>query len=121
MHINKEDYLRLSHQCGFDRKIHAEVLRFYARDVTPRQCLEKGVQIQKSSLKDYLSNLYLRVKTEQPNLKLSFATFAKLRPSNYVRSGKLYEPVILSVHETPKRRPKTKVAEKLRQNCPDQS
>ena len=38
-----------------------------------------------------------------------------------LRSGKLLEPLILSVHETPKRRPKTKDVDKLRRNCPDQS
>ena len=75
----------------FIPKIHAEVLRFYACDDNSTALPGKGgakqmkkAQIQKRSLNDYLSNLYLNIKAEQSNLKLSFATFAKMRPSNYV-------------------------------------
>ena len=49
---------------GFDPKIHAEVLRFYARDDNSTALpgkrdakRVKKVQIQKRSLNDYLSNL----------------------------------------------------------------
>ena len=59
--------------------------------ITPRHCPEKGMpskwkkfKFKKRSLNDYLSNLYLNIKAEQSNLKLSFATFAKMGPSNYV-------------------------------------
>ena len=75
----------------FDLKIYAEVLRFYTRDdnytaLPGKKDVKrvKKVQIQKRSRNDYLSNLYLKLKVEQPNLKLSFETFAKMRPSSCV-------------------------------------
>ena len=110
----------------FVPKIHAEVLRFYACDDNStalpgkRDAKQmKKVQIQKRSLNDYLSNLYLNIKAEQSNLKLSFATFAKMQPSNYVLANfKNRQSGLCKKHQN--------VTLKLKMlknynNCPDQS
>ena len=76
---------------GFDPKIHAEVLKFYGRDnnsaaLTGKRDAKrvKKVRIQERCLNDYLSNLYHKLKAEEPDLKVLFAAFAKMRPANYV-------------------------------------
>lgn len=76
---------------GFDPAVHKSVLEFYSRDdistALPgkRDCKKvKKSQIQKRSLNDYLSNLYHKLKSEQPNLKVSFASFAKMRPKHFI-------------------------------------
>ena len=74
---------------GFDPEIHAKVLKFYGRDDNSTALpgkrdakRVKKVRIQKRCLNAYLSNLYHKLKAEQPDLKVSFATFAKMRPAN---------------------------------------
>ena len=75
---------------GFDPEIQAEVLKFNGRDNSTalpgkRDAKRvKKVRIQKRCLNDYLFNLYHKLKPEQPHSNPSFATFAKMRPANYV-------------------------------------
>ena len=66
-------------------------MKFYGRDdnstaLPGKRDAErvKKVRIQKRCLNDYLFNLYHKLKPEQPHLNASFATFAKMRPANYV-------------------------------------
>ena len=109
----------------FDPRIHAEISRFYARDDSSMALpgkrdakRVKKVQIQKRSLNDYLSNLYLKLKAQHvKTLVFDFCKNATIE----LCSGKHYESAIRSVHETPKRHPKTKNVERLRQNCSNQS
>lgn len=75
---------------GFDSDVHKAVLQFYARDDNStalpgkRDCKKvRKSRIQKRSLND-LSNLYDKLKAEQPGLKVSFANYAKMRPTHYV-------------------------------------
>lgn len=44
----------------------------------------KKRRFQRRTLNDYLSSLYLKLMAEKPELKVSFATFAKMRPAHYV-------------------------------------
>ena len=76
---------------GLNLQIHTEVLKFYTQDNNStalpgkKDCKRvKKAQIQKQSLNDYLSNLYHKLKVEQPELKVSFASFAKMRPTSYI-------------------------------------
>ncbi|XP_053389868.1 uncharacterized protein LOC128552829 [Mercenaria mercenaria] len=44
------------------------------------QRLKKGVKVQTHVLTDYLTNLYNKFKSENPNLKISFTSFCRSRP-----------------------------------------
>ena len=79
---------------GFDQNIYKEVIDFFNRDyvstalpgkkdvISLTNKTRKRVKIQK--LNDYLSNLYQKLITEKPSLKLSFATFARMTPANFM-------------------------------------
>ena len=102
----------------FDPRIHAEILRVYACDdnymALPGKKGDKRVkkvQIQKRSLNDYLSNLYLKLKAQ--HVKTLVFDFCK-NETIELCSDKHYEPAIRSVHETPKCHPKTKNVKILR-------
>ena len=45
---------------------------------------KRKARLQKRSLNYYLFNLYEKLKAEKPYLKVSFSSFAKMRPANYV-------------------------------------
>ena len=81
---------------GFDPDVYKEVPKFYNRDdvstalpgkndaksILNKQ--RKRVKFQKRTLNDYLSNLHQKLMAEMPSLKLSFATFARMRPANLI-------------------------------------
>ena len=78
---------------GFDPDVYEQVLEFYARDDVStalpgkrdaKKVKKRKARLQKRSLNDYLSNLYEKLKAEKPYLKVSFSSFAKMRPANYV-------------------------------------
>ena len=78
---------------GFDPDVYEQVLEFYARDDVStalpgkrdaKKVKKRKARLQKRSLNDYLSNLYEKLKAEEPYLKVSFSSFAKMRPANYV-------------------------------------
>ena len=77
---------------GFDQDIYQKVREFYARDDNSTalpgkrdvKSTRRGTRLQKRALNDYLGNLFQKIMAENPNLKLSFATFARMRPANYV-------------------------------------
>ena len=69
------------------------MLEFYARDDNftalpgkrdAKMINTQKVRVQKRSQNDYLTNLYQKLKAEKMNIKVSFSTFAKMRPANYV-------------------------------------
>ena len=77
---------------GIQAKV-LEVLEFFGRDDNSRmmpgkkdaKVIEKGTpKIQKRILNDYLSNLYDKFVAEYPEARLSFASFCRMRPSNYL-------------------------------------
>ena len=76
-----------------EKGIQAKVLEFFGRDDNSRmmpgkkddKIIEKGTpKIQKRILNDYLSNLYDKSVAEYPEDRLSFASFCRMRPSNYL-------------------------------------
>ena len=76
-----------------EKGIQAKVLEFFGRDDNSRmmrgekdaRIIEKGTpKIQKRILNDYLSNLYDKFVAEYPEDSLSFASFCRMRPSNYL-------------------------------------
>ena len=76
-----------------EKGIQAKVLEFFGRDDNSRmmpgkkddKIIEKGTpKIQKRILNDYLSNLYDKFVAEYPEDRLSFASFCRMRPSNYL-------------------------------------
>ena len=81
---------------GFDPDVHKQVIEFYHRDdvSTPlpgkkdaksvKVKQRKRVKIQKRTLNDYLSNLFQKLIAEKPSIKLCFATFARIRPANFM-------------------------------------
>ena len=78
---------------GFQPELHNQVLDFYRRDdvsiVLPgkrdvKKIGKKKPRIQKRVLSDYLSNFYEKFVAENTNVKISFSTFARMRPSNFV-------------------------------------
>ena len=78
---------------GFEPVLHAKVLDFNHRDDVStalpgkrdaKKHKMKKIRIQKRVLNDYLSNLYEIFITENNDLKCSFATFARMRPSYFV-------------------------------------
>ena len=83
-------------KCGFDPDVYKQVIEFYHRDdvSTPlpgkkdaksvKVKQRKRVKIQKRTLNDYLSNLFQKLIAEKPFIKLSFATFPRMRPANFM-------------------------------------
>ena len=77
---------------GFDPEIYEHVKTFYYRDDVStalpgkRDCksIRKGTRLQKRVLNDYLSNLHQKMIAGKSDLKLPFATFARMRPVNFV-------------------------------------
>ena len=78
---------------GFQPELHNQVLDFYRRDdvsiVLPgkrdvKKIGKKKPSIQKRVLSDYLSNFYEKFVAENTNVKISFSTFARMRPTNFV-------------------------------------
>ena len=77
---------------GFDPEIYEHVKTFsYRDDVSTalpgkRDCksIRKGTSLQKRVLNYYLSSLHRKMIAEKPDLKLSFATFARMRSVNFV-------------------------------------
>ena len=76
-----------------EKGIQAKVLAFFGRDdnspMIPGEkdakIIEKGTpKIRKRILNDYLSNLYDKFAAEYPEDRLSFASFCRMRPSNYL-------------------------------------
>ena len=78
---------------GFQPELHNQVLDFYRRDDVSialpekrdvQKIGKKKPRIQKRVLSDYLSNLYEKFVAENTNVKISFSTFARIRPTNFV-------------------------------------
>ena len=78
---------------GFDLDLYEQTLEFYALDEVStalpgkrdaKKVKKRKARLQKRSLNDYLSNLYKKLKAEKPYLKVSFSSFAKMQPANYV-------------------------------------
>ena len=78
---------------GFQPELHNQVLDFYRRDDVSialpekrdvKKIGKKKPRIQKRVLSDYLSNLYEKFVAENTNVKISFSTFARIRPTNFV-------------------------------------
>ena len=76
---------------GFNPEIYAKVLAFYNRDDVSTALpgkrdakTHRKIRIQKRVLNDYLSNLHEKFKTENTDLQLSFSTFARMRPLNFI-------------------------------------
>ena len=76
-----------------EKEIQAKVLEFFGRDDNSRmmpgkkdaKIIEKGTpKIQKRILNDYLSNLYDKSVAQYPEDRLSFASFCRMCPSNYL-------------------------------------
>ena len=75
-----------------EKGIQAKVLEFFGRDDNSRmmpgkdaKIIEKGTpKIQKRLLNDYLSNLCDKFAAEYPEDRLSFASFCRMRQSNYL-------------------------------------
>lgn len=78
---------------GFEPKVYAAVINFYNRDdvstALPGKRDAKKVKtgkprIQKRVLNDYLNNLHQKFVAEHINMSCSFASFARMRPKNFV-------------------------------------
>ena len=61
--------------------------------------IEKGTpKIQKRILNDYLSNLYDKFVAQYPEDRLSFASFCRMRPSNYLLVNFTMQTACLCTH-----------------------
>ena len=78
---------------GFEPNLCKAVINFYNHDdvstALPGKRHAKKVKqgkprIQKRVLDDYLSNLYQMFVSEHTNMSCSFASFARMRPKNFV-------------------------------------
>ena len=63
-------------------------MRDDASAVLPRKrdvrSIRKATRLQKRVLNDYLSDLFQKFIAEKPHVKISFSSFAKMRPANYI-------------------------------------
>ena len=73
---------------GVSDRMKSDVLSFLGRDDNSRQMpgkndakkVETGVKKQKRILNDYLKNLHLKFLSEEPDIRISLASFCRLRP-----------------------------------------
>ena len=73
---------------GVSNRVKSDVLSFFGRDDNSRQMpgkndakkVETGVKKQKRILNDYLKNLLLKFLSEEPDIRISLASFCRLRP-----------------------------------------
>ena len=73
---------------GVSNRLKSDVLSFLGRDDNSRKMpgkndakkVETGVKKQKRILNDYLKNLHLKFLSEEPDIRISLASFCRLRP-----------------------------------------
>ena len=76
------------HSDGVSNRVKSDVFSFLGRDDNSREMpgkndakkVEIGVKKQKRIFNDYLKNLHLKFLSEEPDIRISLASFCRLRP-----------------------------------------
>ena len=87
-------YKRTNKKRVFNPDVYTQVLEFCAKDdISTALPVKRDVKklkkrrFQKKTLNDYLSKLYLKLMVENTELKVPFATLAKMRPAHYIQTN----------------------------------